>query len=172
MDHRIMNSIKHTLTKLLPIAALIYMPFSSNALAAIHGTATLQELRFGIVIPITGQCEMNFNTGAFTSDFNNTCPDKLGSPGQYKIRADKNTLVRITPYTFTYAGNLFTFTPSGEVSNGIETKILNANNATIIDSGPTGLIDMKIGGNLNVALPLTTSNSYIVDLEIDIIENP
>ncbi len=79
--------------------------------------------------------------------------------------------MKITPYTFSYASNFFTFTPSGEVTNGVETKILAPNSATIIDSGSIG-IDMKIGGTLNVTLPLTTSNSYIVDLEINIVETP
>jgi hypothetical protein len=55
------------------------------------------------------------------------------------------------------------------VTNGVVTKLLTPNNATIIDSGATGVIDMKIGGILNVTVPLTTSNSYIVDLEVDIV---
>jgi len=167
-----MKLLMHNLTKLLFISTLIYMPLNNEALAAVQGTAILQELRFGEVVPITGRCEMDYNTGLFSSDFNNTCPAKTGSPGQYIIATAKNTLVRITPYQFTYAGNLFTFTPTGEVTNGVETKILNANNTTVIDSGATGKIDMKIGGILNVTVPLTTSNSYIVDLEIDIVHAP
>jgi len=163
-----MKELKHKLTKVLLMGAITYMTLGNEVLADINGTATIQALRFGTVIPITGTCIMDYNTGIFTSDFNNTCPTIIGSTGQYKISADANTLVRITPYTFTYAGNLFTFTPSGEVTNGVDTKVLTPNNATVIDSGSTGLIDMKIGGTLKVTAPLTTSNSYIVDLEVAI----
>lgn len=164
-----MKLLKHKITRLLFIATIIYAPLNNEVLAATHGTAILQALRFGEVVPITGRCEMNYNTGGFTSDFNNTCPAKIGSPGQYKIITEKNTLVRITPFTFTYSGNLFTFTPSGEVTNGVDTKVLTPNNVTIIDSGTTGVVDMKVGGILNVTVPLTTSNSYLVDLEVEIV---
>jgi len=164
-----MRELKNKLTKVLLVGAITYITLCNTVLADINGTAIVQSLRFGTVTPITGTCIMNYNTGMFTSDFNNTCPTIIGSTGQYKISADANTLVRITPYTFTYASNLFTFTPSGEVTNGIDTKILTPNNATVIDSGSTGIIDMKVGGTLKVMSPLTTSNSYIVDLEIAIV---
>ena len=167
-----MNLLINKLVRVFFIVSVILMQLNNQAFAVAHGTAIIQALRFGTVTPITGRCVMDHSTGAFTSDFNNTCPGIVGSPGQYKIVTDKNTLVKITPFTFTYASNLFTFTPSGEVTNGVDTKVLTPNNATIIDSGSTGVIDMEIGGTLNVTVPLTTSNSYIVDLEIDIVDTP
>lgn len=167
-----MSAITRKFSLLAALVAMFLSSLTVPVLADGHATAIIQPLRFGEVVPIIGSCEMDFNNGSFTPDFNNTCPAKLGSPGQYKIIVEKNTLVRITPFTFTYAGNLFTFTPSGEVTNGVETKALVPNNATIIDSGSTGIIDMKVGGLLNVTVPLTTSNSYIVDLEVDIVVVP
>ena len=115
---------------------------------------------------------MAFSTGIFTSDFSNTCPTHNGLPGHYRVLAPKNTFMRITPYTFTYPGNLFTFKPTGEVSSDTETKTMIANNVTIIDSGASGILDIHVGGILNVTVPLNTSSSYLVDLEIDISISP
>ena len=154
------------------LVGLVSLTLSNRLYASDYGVAILQPIKFGKVLPIIGRCEMSFETGIFSSDLSNTCPVLNGRPGEYRIVAPRNTLVRITPYTFTYAVNMFTFTAKGKVSNSTVTKFFTANNATIIDSGATGVIDMKIGGILNVMSPLTTSNSYPVDLEIDIVVMP
>jgi hypothetical protein len=155
---------------ILMICATVSVNISLHALEFPNNVS--KELRFGAIVPTTGKCTIAHDTGQFTSDHKNICPSINGQPIHHIIIAPENTLIRVTPSRFTYAGGIFTFTPNGVIVSDTETKTLISGSAAIIDSGPSGRLDMYVGGILNVAAPLSTSSSYEVTLEIDIIENP
>ena len=134
----------------------------------------VDEFKFGAIVPNKiGSCIMAFDTGLFTNDFTHLCPARPGTPGFYYIVAPKNTLMRVTLPTYTHPDNYYSFVPKGEINNrdGVK-KTVNANTTAIIDSGTSGVLELRVGGTLNVLSHLSPSTDYTKLLTVDIEATP
>lgn len=127
---------------------------------------------FGEIVPITGTCEMDFNT-EIVSDLTggNMCmKNQQGGVGKYRIWGFKNRdysilLRRKQPQN----GDGFAYFPVGEIqSNGVSTVIVEGQ-THIINSGENAFIDIVLAGQIMITVPYMGGGSYSIESE-DIIE--
>jgi hypothetical protein len=113
---------------------------------------------------------MNHTTGQVTSISGNVCfQNNPGRLGRYTIIAQPNTFMYITVKDRPDPGDGVRFVPSGTMVSDAETENIVANVKHQVDSGPTGRIEVTIGGWLYITQPLNGLTTYDFDI-IDGIE--
>ena len=115
-----------------------------------------QEIDFGEVMFVPGNCTMNHQTGAFTlTNPAGKCGGYgNGTPARYVIIANPNKQVRIKLLQRTNSGDGYLFIPAGEIISDTETLSITPDIAQDIDSGTSGIIQINMGGSLYWSLPI------------------
>lgn len=127
----------------------------SFKLFAITPTFTVvREIYFGVILPEPGGCRMLAGTGEIvTNDGQRTCilPQDSQS-GLYTITANPNKTIRVSVQPNQDNGAGIIFNPYIElVSAGYATKIIfNNTGEQTINSGPDGIVDLYLGGDLSI----------------------
>lgn len=142
---------------------------SSTYAAPIFGTN--EEINFGPVLFITGNCTMNHINGSF-SDVNPAVMCGVGgrgTPGRYVIITDPNKQVQIEILQRDNQGDGILFIPQGELISDTETHTITPGIAQEIDSGASGVVNIHLGGRLFILSYQNPSSNIEVTL-IDGIE--
>ncbi|MFT4928201.1 MAG: hypothetical protein ACI8WB_004320 [Phenylobacterium sp.] len=158
--------IQHRL--LFPLMALMVMATSSVQAAPYIVQAS--NTSFGSqIIPLTGACEMAFDTSILTNTAGNLCTTgSTGSRGHYKVYAAPSTTVRIVVRPHNNSGDGVVFAPDGVVFSDSTAAIAFVEHGTTnIDSGVSGIVEIYVGGELTLVSKPTTSTSYNFTYDID-----
>jgi hypothetical protein len=141
--------------------AILGLGWLSFELMAIPPTFTVvREIYFGVILPAPGGCRMIAGTGAIvTNDGQRTCilPEDSHN-GLYTIMANPNKTIRVSVQPNQDDGAGIIFNPYiNLVSDGFVTKIIfNNTGIQTIDSGPDGIVELQLGGDLTI----TTTFAY------------
>ena len=147
--------------------------FNPAAYAVALGIYPLENLNFGSLTPLIGRCQMDPTTGVVTNLVGNLCANVGNtSRGFYRIVAEKNTLMRVTVNYRLDSGDGFSFIPEGKITSSEWQSTISAGSFIDIDSGPTGWIDINVGGQLIFNSPPTPGSSYSIDFDIEYIPSP
>lgn len=130
-------------------------------------TTQHQSLHFGSVIPVIGHCVLDENTSVVTSP-SSICLGP-GSRGHYKIHGDANQLIKVTLNNVVDVATGINFNPVGRLVNNLGDDISApiAGVETWIRIGSDGIIDIYVGGTLNLNQRTETSTPYILQYDID-----
>ena len=153
-----------SLSRVLAIISLLTLAGNSNAITP--QLYTIDTLDFGKLTPRLGTCEINYLTGTVTNIVNDICQSTKTSRGFYRIVGPKNTNMQVTVFTHSNDGNGIMFTPNGKIkSSELEVNITPGVMATL-NSGPSGWVDVIIGGRLDLLLNLAPGTPYQPDFTI------
>jgi hypothetical protein len=133
----------------------------------------LQEIDFGIVLPEPGSCRMIASTGAIVSfSGTNICilPEDSQN-GRYSIVGDPNIVYRVKVLPDQDNGDNIVFNPYIELVSDGFVKVIISNNVgyKIIDSGPDGIVDLYLGGDLVLDTTFSSNQTFIFSF-VDAIE--
>lgn len=143
----------------------ILLNFFSVQVYALTPTFTvLQEIDFGVVFPEPGSCRMIASTGAivsFSGTFICIIPDDAQN-GRYTIVGDPNIIYRVKILPNQDNGDNIVFNPYMElVSDGFTTVIISNNiGFKTIDSGPDGIVDLYLGGDLILDSTFSSNQTF------------
>ncbi len=157
----------------LPVAGLIMMVVVSSPAAAGATPVFIayDEVSFGQVLFVSGNCTMSHVDGSFTF----ASPDSMcgaagkGTPGHYLIITEPGKQVRIKVLQRDNEGDGFVYIPAGELISDAETLAITPNIAQDISSGAAGSVRIKLGGQLLILSPTTPSSSFNL-IKVDGIE--
>ncbi|MFT7005712.1 MAG: hypothetical protein ACJAXJ_000211 [Colwellia sp.] len=129
-----------------------------------------QSLHFGYVIPIVGSCELDNTTSDVTSP-GNICIGP-GSRGHYQIHGDANQMMEVTLEQVIDIPKGITFNPIGRLVNNLGDDMAApiAGIKTRIRIGSDGILDVYIGGTLNLSQPKNNATPYILQYDIEFVE--
>jgi len=150
--------------------AIISLTTAFPALAIDEWILQQQSLHFGEVIPIVGSCELNHTTSAVTSP-GNICLGP-GSRGHYRIYGDANQMMKVTLEQVIDIPEGIIFSPVGRLVNNLGDDLIAAiaGAETWIRIGSDGILDVYIGGTLNLSQPKNSATPYILQYDIKFVE--
>ena len=143
--------------------------FASFVALSVHATPILVEIErldFDHVVPLTGDCEMHYDTGVITDRVGSRmCQnDPVGTPGHYRLLVGQNQNFDIRVSTRLPENNDgITYTPVGKLTSDVEEVDIVADSFVTVNSGALGQIDIKFGGRLTVTNMLSGSLTYTLD---------
>ncbi|NRA70805.1 MAG: hypothetical protein HRU24_07260 [Gammaproteobacteria bacterium] len=155
-------------TKKLSCALVLItlLSLTGNSYAITPQLYTIDAIDFGKLTPRFGTCEISYLTGTITNIVNDICQSTKTSRGFYRIVGPKNTNMQVTVFTHSNNGNGIVFTPNGKIkSSELEVNITPGVMATL-NSGPSGWVDVIIGGRLDLLLNLAPGTPYQPDFTI------
>jgi len=156
------------LTKNIPraLALMALLTLAGKSYAIAPQLYTIDALDFGKLTPRLGTCEISYLTGAVSNVVNDICQSTKTSRGFYRIVAPKNTNIQVTVFTHTNDGNGIVFIPNGKIkSSELEVNITPSVMATV-NSGPSGWVDILVGGRLDLLINLAPGTPYQPDFTI------
>lgn len=137
----------------------------SHRVMAAPFLVTVSQLDFGQTLPIAGSCEMDYLTGAITplSGSQMCLPTTEGTIAHYRIISAPNTDINITVYR-RYSENLdgVTFIPIGKLTSDVDDFDIVTGQLFTVNSGSSGVIDIKYGGQFTLANEFTPNNQHTV----------
>lgn len=145
--------------KLIIIVVLLFSPivaFSAPYLSA------LDDISFGELLGKNGSCELDATTNIIGNHTGSLCLyNKTGTPGRYLIVSSPDKIIRIRINTKTNSGDGITFIPSGvyRVTGEVDVAIV-ANQYQNIDTGTTGILEIKLGGVLAAQIELSLASTF------------
>lgn len=129
------------------------------------------RLHFGELIYIPGGCVMDYDTRLLTNNTPaNICITSHGQLGKYRIFSNPNTTVSINVKAHNDDGSGIIFVPEGRAISDAENKTFLANTGFTIDSGTSGIIDIHVGGRIQINAILSSNTNYLEDFDIDFTE--
>lgn len=142
------------------IFCIILCCFNVPGFAAVAYITEVNKVDFGELLGLAGSCHLDHSTKVVTDVGGSLCPfttPPLGEPGKYFIVADPFKQISIRIKNRPNTGDGLTYVPDGvyEVFGLADTAIIS-NQFQVIDSGATGVINIKLGGTLTSA----TSQSF------------
>jgi len=152
--------------KALVFVFFVLVGVSSATLQAAPLLIEIEQLDFSEIVPITGECNMDYTTGAITDNGGSTmCLNSpTGTPGHYRLFVTSNKDYNIMLETRVPVGSDgITFVPSGELSSDVESVAIVADSYVTVNSGTNGQINIIFGGRLTLAQPVTGGTVYEVD---------
>lgn len=154
------------LNKALFFLLVISLGFKSLNINAAPLLIEIEQLDFAEIVPITGECNMDYSTGVITDNGASTmCLNTpTGTPGHYRLFVTTNTEYDVMVETRVPVGSDgITFVPSGELSSDVESVAIVADSYVTVNSGSNGQINIIFGGRLTLAQPVTGGTVYEVD---------
>ena len=124
------------------------------------------EIYFGAMLFIQGNCTMSHVDGSFS----NINPAMMcgasgkGTPGHYSIVAEPNRMVSIKIIQRDNQGDGLLFVPTGELISDVETLAITPGTDQEINSGVSGVVDIRVGGSLYVLSPLSPGVDYQLEV--------
>ena len=158
--------------KLYKFVFFIILSFPYEALTA-PIFLKVSDLDFDQVTPKYGECEMDFDTGVITDRFASTlCAySSTGTPAQFRLFGAINQSydIQVTELYIDGTGG-YSFDMSGEASSDIQTVTVVEGSYVTINSGSSGIIDIKVGGilSINSDAGLTGGQDYAVEEVISV----
>jgi hypothetical protein len=122
----------------------------------------IDDISFGNLLGKTGSCELNAITNVIGNQSGNLCLyNETGTPGRYLIISSSNKVIRIKISTKTNSGDGIVFVPSGvyRVTGELDVVIV-ADQYQDIDTGDTGILEIKLGGALTAHLTLSLASTF------------
>jgi len=144
----------------------------STVYAVPLGIYPIEHINFGELTPLTGRCSMDHLTGTVINVLGDNCKNIDTSRGLYRIVAEKNTLIRVTVFSRLNLGDGIEFRPSGTISSSEWSTVISPGSFIDIDSGPSGWIDITLGGQLLLHSPQAPGSEIAVDFNIEYIPTP
>lgn len=128
----------------------------------------VNDVEFGELLPTSGRCQMDATTGAISDvASSNICSHTVsGTPATYRLFGVPNTLYEFRVNQLISAGeNGFSFTPQGVVVSDAESKPTVTGSYVSVDSGTTGIVDVKVGGVFSILYTanLEGGTDYLVE---------
>lgn len=123
---------------------------------------TIQEVSLGQVLFTQGNCTISHVNGSFS----NVNPGAMcgwegnGTPGRFTIIANPSRQIRIKILQRTNEGDGFIFIPQGELLSDTETLSITSDVAQDIDSGPSGIVNIHMGGQFFMVSPAAPNTIY------------
>ncbi|MCJ8294160.1 MAG: DUF4402 domain-containing protein [Colwellia sp.] len=150
--------------------AIIGLITAFPSLAIPEWISQKQSLHFGVVIPIIGSCSLDPTTSVVTSP-GNICLGP-GSRGHYQIYGDANQMLEVTLNQVFDIPEGINFNPVGRLVNNLGDDMTApiAGIKTRIRIGSDGILDVYVGGSLNLSQPKNSATPYIVQYDIEFIK--
>jgi len=140
---------------------LIFILTSHTANSAAYST-TVQHIDFRTILGLTGSCFLDPATSNIIAISGGLCPSsqiKKGRVAIHHIYADPNDVIRIKVKSESIPANNLLYTPAGFYTvSGFPDTPINPDSYTDIDTGPSGIITITIGGTLSTSA--AQANSY------------
>jgi len=145
--------------KLIVVIVLLFSPIIAFAAPIL---SVINDISFGDVLGKTGSCELDAITTIIGNQTGSLCLyNQTGTPGRYLIVSSSNTIIRIRVNTKTNSGDGITFVPSGVyLVTGEADVTLLPNTYQDIDTGSTGILEIKLGGVLAASQELSFGTTY------------
>ena len=151
--------IKKRYSKIV-ILNLLLLPFFSVAEPFLTST---KQLDFGTILGRTGSCYLDAVTEYLTPLSGSFCPSwqQKGTRAEHIIHGDPNTTIRIKFKIVDIAEDNLYYTPDGIfVVSGSPNVPINVNTYHEINTGPSGVITMYVGGTLRSTIDYPSSYIY------------
>ena len=128
----------------------------------------ITDLDFDQVLPTRGECEIDEDTGIITDRGASTlCAHaSVGTPAHYRLFGVPNQDYDIRVNLLYVNGtDGFSYIPVGSMSSDATTLATVTDTFVTIDSGTSGIIDIKVGGVFSVShlANLTGGVDYVID---------
>lgn len=127
------------------------------------------EIHFGYLIYIPGGCVMAYDTLVLT---NNTsaeiCTSDKGQAGKYRIYADPGKSISVKVKSHNDDGIIYV--PAGQAVSDTESILLVSDIGIVINSGVSGIIDITLGGRIQVNTILISNKNYDENFDIEFSE--
>jgi hypothetical protein len=143
------------------LSCLLY--FISTATLSEPDFFTLQSNNFRSLLPITGSCEIDEVTEQiFDISGSRICSQNLiGNIGEFEIHATPNKTIDIKILQRTPVDNDgITFTPKGKLISDVQTVNILPSYLHQINSGASGIVEIKLAGQLYITKSLVAGASY------------
>ncbi|NVK23972.1 MAG: hypothetical protein HWE10_03505 [Gammaproteobacteria bacterium] len=141
----------------------LFLSFSTFAEPFIVELSTLD---FKELLPISGTCQMDYETGALSPMAGSQLciGGQTGTVAYYRLFGAKNKDYIIRVNERVPEGDSLRFEPIGKItSDAVDIDIVPGANHTV-DSGASGIINIVFGGNLILSSPFAANGVYSIDM--------
>jgi len=149
----------------LLLSFLLLFSASIKADAVVY---SVNELRWSQIYPSNGACTIDLVTEVVSSVSGPTCKNNFkGKLGVYRIVATPNKTVNVTisdRLSINNGNDGIDFVPAGTLVSDTESHAIIPNTIIAIDSGVSGEITVKLGGDLYISQEPAGSRTTTIDV--------
>ena len=146
---------------------LVLLMVAKFAISAPY-VVVMEELDFGDFLPISGSCTMDYATSNVTGLLGTQmCISSINTQAaHYRMFATPGTNVQIkVARRNPQNGDGLTFIPIGQLTSDVDDITIVPDQNHTVNAGTSGVIEIKFGGTINLAVEFTPNSSY--EIEID-----